>query len=168
MYSPGTEGTFLHWNEGFVKKPPCSLSVPLKMWQERQMQYIQQKTQHENSRKHRQSHKRNRNCQNIVGNSGHSIKFCKSQAAGWYTSLVFFTLCNHCSLNVFDTLYDELEVSRSGVKMQRQGLKYPFWGQADAFSFFCVLWLGIFELSYGFALNKTPGFAWKSCLMLGK
>lgn len=28
--------------------------------------------------------------------------------------------------------------------------------------------LGLFELSYGFALNKTPGIAWKFCLMLGK
>lgn len=84
--------------------------------------------------------KRNRNCQNRVGNSGHSINFYKSQAAGWYTSLVYFILCNHCSLNVFDTLYQELKVSRSGIKMQRQGQKYPFWGHAETFTFVCALW----------------------------
>lgn len=92
-----------------------------------------------NSRKHWQSHKKNRNCLSKAGNSVHSIKFYNSQAAGWYTSLVFI-LCNHCSLNVFDTLYQELNVSRSGVKRQRQGQKYPFWGHAETFSFLCALW----------------------------
>lgn len=115
--------------------------------------------------------KRNRNCQNRVGNSGHSINFYKSQAAGWYTSLVYFILCNHCSLNVFDTLYQELKVSRSGIKMQGKGRNIHF-EDMQRLLLLSVLCgqtkLGIFELSYGFALNKTSGFAWKSCLMLGK
>lgn len=45
--APGTGGTFLHWNEGFLKETTtCPLSVHLKIGQKRQMQYIQHKIQH--------------------------------------------------------------------------------------------------------------------------
>lgn len=120
----------------------CPLSVSLKMTGDRKgkCSTSSRKPNTENSRKQHQSHERNRNCQNTVGNSGHSIKFYKSQAAGWYTSLVFLILCNHCSLNVFDTLHQELKVSRSGVKMQRQGQKNAFWEHGETFNFLCALW----------------------------
>lgn len=122
------------------KETTMSLECPLRCDRKGKCSTSSRKPNTENSRKHWQSHKGNRNCQNIVGNSGHSIKFCNSQAAGWYTPPVFFILSSHCSLNVFDTLYQELKVSRSGVKMQRQRQKYPLRGHAETSSFLCALW----------------------------